>query len=57
VTQDNDQVRPKLILASASPRRQALLQQIGIEPDFLLAADLDETPQPHELPRSGLARP
>jgi len=51
VTQAHDQGRPKLILASASPRRQALLQQIGIEPDFLLAADLDETPQPHELPR------
>jgi septum formation protein len=51
VTQAHDQVRPKLVLASASPRRQALLQQIGIEPDFLLPADLDETPQPHELPR------
>ena len=51
MTQAHDQVRPKLVLASASPRRQALLQQIGIEPDFLLAADLDETPQPHELPR------
>ena len=51
MTQTHDQVRPKLVLASASPRRQALLQQIGIEPDFLLPADLDETPQPHELPR------
>lgn len=51
MTQAHDQVRPKLVLASASPRRQALLLQIGIEPDFLLAADLDETPQPHELPR------
>jgi septum formation protein len=51
VTQANDQGRPKLVLASASPRRQALLQQIGIEPDFLLPADLDETPQPQELPR------
>jgi septum formation protein len=52
VTQANDQGRPKLVLASASPRRQALLQQIGIEPDFLLPADLDETPQPQELPRN-----
>jgi len=51
VTQANDQGRPKLVLASASPRRLALLQQIGVEPDFLLAADLDETPQHHELPR------
>jgi septum formation protein len=41
----------KLVLASASPRRLALLQQIGIEPDHLLPADLDETPQRNELPR------
>jgi septum formation protein len=51
VTQANDQGRPKLVLASASPRRLALLQQIGIEPDCLWPADLDETPHPHELPR------
>ena len=43
--------RPKLVLASASPRRLALLQQIGIEPDHLLPADLDETPRQNELPR------
>lgn len=55
MTQANDQGRPKLVLASASPRRLALLQQIGIEPDFLWPADLDETPHPHELPRD-LAR-
>ena len=36
--------RPKLVLASASPRRLALLQQAGIEPDALLPADVDETP-------------
>ncbi|WP_084021155.1 Maf-like protein [Microvirga flocculans] len=35
---------PKLVLASASPRRLALLQQAGIEPDALLPADVDETP-------------
>ena len=46
--------RPKLALASASPRRLALLQQIGVEPDGLLPADLDETPQRNETPR-GLA--
>jgi septum formation protein len=44
--------RPKLILASASARRYALLQQIGVEPDELLPADIDETPKPHELPRA-----
>lgn len=43
---------PKLILASASPRRLELLQQIGIEPDALLPADVDETPRKNELPRS-----
>jgi septum formation protein len=44
--------RPRLVLASASPRRLALLQQIGIEPDALLPADLDETPRKNELPRT-----
>jgi septum formation protein len=44
--------RPRLILASASPRRMALLQQVGIEPDALLPADIDETPQPREAPRA-----
>ncbi len=44
-------IRPELILASASPRRLALLNQIGVEPDHLLAADVDETPEKGELPR------
>jgi len=48
--------RPKLILASASPRRVALLQQIGLEPDALLPADLDETPEKGELPRKLASR-
>jgi septum formation protein len=43
---------PQLILASASPRRLALLQQIGLEPDHLLPADIDEAPKKHETPRS-----
>ena len=47
--------RAPLVLASASPRRLALLNQIGIEPDRLLPADIDESPQAKELPRS-LAR-
>lgn len=41
-----------LILASASPRRLALLQQIGLDPDHLMPADIDETPRKHETPRS-----
>jgi len=40
-----------LILASASPRRLALLAQIGVTPDRVTGADIDETPRPHELPR------
>src|SRR5947208_16800421 len=48
--------RPRLVLASASPRRLELLQQIGIEPDALLPADLDETPCKNELPSTLAAR-
>ncbi|MDZ5700095.1 Maf-like protein [Chelativorans sp. M5D2P16] len=42
----------KLVLASGSPRRVALLQQAGIEPDRLIPAEIDETPQKAEHPRS-----
>lgn len=42
----------KLVLASGSPRRIELLQQVGIEPDHVLPADVDETPQRAEHPRS-----
>ncbi len=45
-------VRPKLVLASASPRRLALLNQAGIEPDALRPAEIDETPSKGELPRA-----
>ena len=34
--------RPKLVLASASPRRLSLLEQIGIVPDAVVSADIDE---------------
>ncbi len=37
------------ILASGSPRRSALLRQIGIEPT-IRPADIDETPRPNEAP-------
>jgi septum formation protein len=43
---------PTFILASSSPRRLALLKDIGIVPDQVIAADIDETPLPQELPRS-----
>lgn len=41
----------RLILGSASPRRFQLLQQIGITPDDVIAASIDETPQQRERPR------
>lgn len=41
----------KLILASASPRRLDLLNQIGVVPDIVQPADLDETPKQREQPR------
>ena len=44
-------VKNKLILASASPRRVDLLKQIGITPDGIIPADIDETPLKGELPR------
>src|SRR6202162_5822077 len=44
--------RPKFVLASGSPRRLALLNQAGIEPDALRPADVDETPRRGELRRA-----
>ncbi len=41
-----------LVLASASPRRLALLRQIGVEPDRIVAPDVDETPLQSETPRA-----
>ncbi len=48
--------RPKLVLASGSPRRLGLLNQAGLEPDALRPADVDETPKKGELPRSCVTR-
>jgi septum formation protein len=42
---------PSLILASASPRRAALLAQAGIVPIRIVAPDVDETPKKQEFPR------
>src|SRR6201993_4900788 len=44
--------RPKLVLASGSPRRVTLINQAGIEPDALRPANVDETPLRGELPRA-----
>lgn len=43
--------RAPLILASASPRRLELLRQIGVAPDAVDAADVDEVPLRDETPR------
>lgn len=48
--------RPRLVLASASPRRMALLSQIGITPDALRPASLDESAKRGEMPRLLAAR-
>ncbi len=44
--------RPRLVLASASPRRLALLTQIGVKPDAILPSEVDETPRRGEAPRA-----
>src|SRR4051794_10024887 len=48
--------RPKLVLASGSPRRLTLINQIGIEPDELRPVDIDEVPLRGELPRACATR-
>ena len=46
----------RLILGSASPRRRNLLAQIGVVPDEVRAAEIDETPAKGELPRAYVDR-
>jgi len=46
----------RLILASASPRRKDLLAQIGVVPDAIIPADIDEQPRASELPRHYVQR-
>jgi septum formation protein len=43
--------RPPLVLASSSPRRLELLAQIGLTPDLIDPAEIDETPLPGETAR------
>lgn len=47
---------PRLVLASASPRRAALLAQIGLEPDAVVPAAVDETPREDETPAAHAVR-
>jgi septum formation protein len=46
----------RLILASASPRRLDLLARIGVNPDAVIPADVDETVPRGELPREHAMR-
>jgi len=46
----------RLILGSGSPRRRELLAQIGIEPDAIVAPDINEDPEKDEHPRPYCAR-
>jgi nucleoside triphosphate pyrophosphatase len=48
--------RPTLVLASASPRRLRLLAQVGVEPDALRPAEIDESARRGEMPRAYAAR-
>jgi septum formation protein len=45
-----------LILASSSPRRLALLRQVGVVPDAIAAPRVDETPLARELPQTYVRR-
>ena len=46
----------RLILASASPRRLDLLARLGVVPDEVMPAEIDETPGRAELPAPYAAR-
>jgi len=47
--------RPRVVLASASPRRRDLLAALGL-PFAVRPVDLDETPRPGEAPRDYVSR-
>lgn len=48
--------QPRLILASKSPRRLALLEQVGVVPACVEPAEVDEVPNKRELPRDYVKR-
>ncbi len=52
VPQPRPNAHPRLVLASASPRRRELLSQIGLVPSGCEPAEIDEAPKPGELPRA-----
>ena len=52
----NARAVPRLVLASASPRRLELLRQIGIEPAAITPAAIEEHALPREPPRAHALR-
>jgi septum formation protein len=48
--------KPELVLASESPRRLALLEQIGVKPAHVVPAGIDEGVRAKELPRAHALR-
>jgi septum formation protein len=54
--EDGPLEKPKLVLASASPRRLMLLSQAGVEPDALRPASIDERARIGERPRALASR-
>ena len=51
-----EEQKPVLRLASASPRRRKLLELIGV-PHLVTPADIDETPRTGEPPAQYVLRP
>ena len=49
-------MQARLILASQSPRRKELLAQVGLYPDDIIPADINETPLKKEIPLKLAAR-
>lgn len=47
---------PRLVLASGSPRRLALLRQVGVEPDLVVESCIEETGLAAETPRQMAGR-
>jgi len=51
VSASRESWRPRLVLASASPRRLSLLDQAGLTADAVMPSEIDETPEKGERPR------
>ena len=49
-------IKPRFVLGSASPRRLDLLARLGVTPDSVDPAEIDETPEKDELPAAYAAR-